>query len=125
MQLKGMLVEEIKSAFEKLLHNKWGGYYPWFLQNQWVINQELVPLTNPVHKVQLCAWQYMGSSHSSKIGCKQTQLDHMIRVTTMLKAILPCNIVFVKFQNQESICKCNLHRSLRSKIVILRKWWMR
>ena len=33
---------------------------------------------------------------SGKIGCKQTQLDHVIRVTATLKAILPCNIVFVK-----------------------------
>ena len=32
----------------------------------------------------------------SKIGCKQTQLDHVIRVTATSKAILPCNKVFVK-----------------------------
>ena len=31
-----------------------------------------------------------------KIGCKQMQLDHMIRVTATSKAILPCNIVFIK-----------------------------
>ena len=33
---------------------------------------------------------------SHKIGCKQMQLDHVIRVTATLKAILKCNIVFVK-----------------------------
>jgi len=42
-------------------------------------------------------WINFGSNvNSIKIGCKQTQLDHMIRVTATSKAILPCNIVFVK-----------------------------
>jgi hypothetical protein len=33
---------------------------------------------------------------SNKIGYKRTQLDHVIRAAMLSKAILPCNIVFVK-----------------------------
>jgi MYND finger len=64
-RLKGTLVEEIKSAFEKLPQNNRGGYFPWFLQNQWMINPELTPPTNPVNETLLRAWQYADGSPTS------------------------------------------------------------
>jgi MYND finger len=62
---KGTLAEEIKSAFEELPQSSRGGYYPWFIQNQWVINPELAPPTDTVHEALLRVWRYMGGSPSS------------------------------------------------------------
>ena len=39
---------------------------------------------------------YLMQKLQSKIGCKQTQPDHVKWVTVTSNAILPCNIVFVK-----------------------------
>ncbi|KIM81256.1 hypothetical protein PILCRDRAFT_821715 [Piloderma croceum F 1598] len=64
-RLKGTMAEEIKSAFEKLPQSNRGSYYPWFLQNQWVINLELTPPTNPVDETLLRAWQYAGGLPTS------------------------------------------------------------
>jgi hypothetical protein len=63
--MKGTLAEEIKSAFEELPQSSRGGYYPWFLQNQWVINPELAPPTDAIHETLLRAWRYAGGSPSS------------------------------------------------------------
>jgi len=63
----GTPVEEIKSAIEKLPVNNHSGYYPWFLQNQWVLHHNQPQHTNPVHKMMLRGWQYAGSSLSATL----------------------------------------------------------
>ncbi|KZP17693.1 hypothetical protein FIBSPDRAFT_933890 [Athelia psychrophila] len=36
-RVRGILVQEIKAAFEKIPESHRGGYYPWFLKNQWIL----------------------------------------------------------------------------------------
>ena len=64
-RVKGRLIEEIKAAYEKLPPDKRGGYYPWLLQNEWVINQELPAPTDAAHEMMLRAWKYAGGSSAS------------------------------------------------------------
>jgi len=59
--------------------------YPWF---------HVVMMDDQIALVHYFDWT--GLIFQPKIGCKQTQLDHMIRVIATSKAILPCNIVFIK-----------------------------
>ena len=66
-RLKGTLVEEIKAAFEQLPPDNRGSYYPWFLQNQWVVDHELAPPTDAAHEMMLRAWQYAGGSSSATL----------------------------------------------------------
>jgi hypothetical protein len=60
-RVKGILVEEIKAAYEKMPEQARGSYYPWFLRNQWIIDRKLplptVP-TNAAHAMLLHAWEY-------------------------------------------------------------------
>lgn len=65
--LKGTLVEEIKKAFETLPANNRGGYYAWFLENQWVLDHSKSPPTNPVYDQMMRAWRYTGGSPASSL----------------------------------------------------------
>lgn len=42
-RLKGVLVAEIKKAFEALPPSSRGGYYPWFLENQHIVDPTVPP----------------------------------------------------------------------------------
>jgi hypothetical protein len=61
---QGTLIEEIKAAFEKRPESN-GAYYPWFLQNQWVLDPMLHPPTDASHEMMARAWRYAGGSPSS------------------------------------------------------------
>jgi len=54
-------------AFETLPEDNRGGYYPWFLQNQWVIDRNLAPPTDAAHETMLRGWQYAGGSSSATL----------------------------------------------------------
>ncbi|KAF8165717.1 hypothetical protein B0H34DRAFT_743495 [Crassisporium funariophilum] len=65
----GKLVEEIKAYFTKLPVNSRGGYYAWFLKNQWVFDQKQVTESEELARAMKmkAAWGYSERSPSSKI----------------------------------------------------------
>jgi hypothetical protein len=64
-RLKGILVGEIKRAFETLASESRGRYYPWFLKNQWVLDWNMpLPIEDP-HRTMLRGWQYAGGSSTA------------------------------------------------------------
>lgn len=67
-RLKGTLAEEIKKTFEKQPPEFRGGYYPWFLQNQWVLDRTLPPPSGNndlIYQSILPGWRYAGGSPSA------------------------------------------------------------
>src|SRR6202035_723463 len=48
-RIEGRLVEMIKESYEKLPPENRGGYYPWFLNNQYVFDHSMTPPTDLVH----------------------------------------------------------------------------
>lgn len=58
-QVNGTLIKEIKAAFNQLPEGSRGGYYPWFLKNQWVLDGTLSAPGNPVDEMMMRAWQYV------------------------------------------------------------------
>jgi hypothetical protein len=64
-RLNGTLVQEIKAVYEELPVRTRGRYYPWFLQNQWVLDPAHSKPTDLVHDMMLRGWQYAGGSSSA------------------------------------------------------------
>jgi len=62
------LINEIKKAFEEVPVNARGGYYAWFLKNQWVLDPARSKPTDLVHDMMLRGWQYAGGSSSATSG---------------------------------------------------------
>jgi hypothetical protein len=60
----GTLIEEIKAAFSKLPEGSRGGYYPWFLQNQWVLDDALTAQGDPVDEMMRGSWRYVHGPNS-------------------------------------------------------------
>jgi len=61
-RVRGTLIEEIKAQYEKVPEGSRGGYYPWFLENQYVLDISL-PIPSTVHTVEnmiVRANQYAG-----------------------------------------------------------------
>jgi hypothetical protein len=65
--VEGTLVEGIKRTFQTLPENNRGGYYPWFLENQWVLDRSKSPPTNPIYDQMMAAWRYAGGSLASSL----------------------------------------------------------
>jgi len=70
-RVEGRLVEEIKTTFEAIPPKSRGGYYPWFLENQYVLDDsnldesELARMAeDSVLGQQLQAWRFIGGSSS-------------------------------------------------------------
>jgi MYND finger len=61
-RIEGRLVEMIKESFEKWPPENRGGYYPWFLQNQYVLDRSKSPPTDPAYDTVMRAWRYAGGS---------------------------------------------------------------
>lgn len=69
-RVNGRLVEGIKQAFGNLPENLRGRYYPWFLQNQWVLDSIsilVVKFDDKVHAdiMIMRAWIYSGQASST------------------------------------------------------------
>ncbi|RDB19950.1 hypothetical protein Hypma_012920 [Hypsizygus marmoreus] len=79
-RVKGTLIQEIKASYEALPPASRGGYYPWFLQNEWVLNIALpIPNTlgDQVLEAHRRAWVLAGGSASdtdSQIDAKMSVL---------------------------------------------------
>ncbi|KAJ7492114.1 hypothetical protein FB451DRAFT_1021003 [Mycena latifolia] len=58
-QMEGTLVENIKGAFSTLPEHGRGGYYRWFLDNQWVLDPRLPRPGDPADEMMLRCWQYV------------------------------------------------------------------
>ncbi|KAJ6601300.1 hypothetical protein DFH09DRAFT_1127382 [Mycena vulgaris] len=58
-QIEGTLVDNIKGAFSILPAQARGGYYPWFLENQWVLDPKLPRPGDPVEEMMLRCWRYV------------------------------------------------------------------
>ena len=66
-RVQGVLVDEIKKAFNSLPPSNRGAYYPWFLEHQWVLDphraSEPLPSTdsNALSEGRRRAWVYAGN----------------------------------------------------------------
>jgi hypothetical protein len=62
------LVEMIKESYEKFPPGNRGGYYPWFIENQHIIDPSKIPPTDPIFVMIMRAWRYAGGSPSTSFG---------------------------------------------------------
>lgn len=66
---EGSLVEHIKETFEGIPEASRGGYYPWFLANQWVLDGSPEPDTHSVQgvveRMENKLWEFLG--HDRKL----------------------------------------------------------
>jgi hypothetical protein len=58
----GTLVQEIINAFEKESEYTKGDYYPWFLQNQHLLDPSWKPAEDPEHSRVLETWEWIGGN---------------------------------------------------------------
>jgi len=72
-RLNGRLVPEIKARFESLPAGSRGGYYPWFLQNQWIFDGRAEPETNTADDFITKGWIYSGGDPSASASDIQSQ----------------------------------------------------
>lgn len=59
---KGILVQQIKKHFDEIPVKSRGGYYPWFLKNQWVLDGKVVGERLGKEQMFNLAWTYAGGS---------------------------------------------------------------
>ncbi|KAF8964282.1 hypothetical protein BDZ97DRAFT_2058653 [Flammula alnicola] len=66
-RVNGILIQEIKNQFEKIPLASRGGYYPWFLENQWVLDGQEAPeeAEEKVAEMVRLGWLYSGGSPSA------------------------------------------------------------
>lgn len=75
-RVSGRLVEEIKVAFNMLPEGRRGGYYPWFLENQWILDVTLPAQTSDVaHEMMNRGWRYATNSPTVAVTVAQIQAD--------------------------------------------------
>ncbi|KAG7092994.1 hypothetical protein E1B28_009293 [Marasmius oreades] len=67
----GLLVSKIKETFESVPAQCRGGYYPWFLQNQWILDESPIPEQEgaqaEVERMSKRAWDKIGKDLSSEM----------------------------------------------------------
>lgn len=66
-RVEGRLIQEIKREYNRIPLGYRGGCYPWFLENQWVLDASLAPTVNGVAETQqnmIRAWRFIGGSAS-------------------------------------------------------------
>ena len=63
-RVKGTLVENIKKYYEGLPAHARGGYYPWFLQNQWILDKTKHVPTEHLDDLATPGWIYAGGRGS-------------------------------------------------------------
>ncbi|KAF8076774.1 hypothetical protein FPV67DRAFT_1472636 [Lyophyllum atratum] len=66
-RVKGTLVKEIKAAFEKIPVASRGGYYPWFLANQYVLDDRLPRPEENKDDLLIRAWRFTGGSKAYSV----------------------------------------------------------
>ncbi|KAL0574383.1 hypothetical protein V5O48_007584 [Marasmius crinis-equi] len=68
---KGILVQKIKEMFYSIPEQSRGGYFPWFLQNQWVLDGSPVPEEQrpeaQVERMMKKAWERIGKDQSAEL----------------------------------------------------------
>ncbi|KAK1223935.1 hypothetical protein PQX77_013174 [Marasmius sp. AFHP31] len=67
----GILADKIKETFYSVPENARGGYFPWFLQNEWVLNENLrIPDERRpevmLEKMAQAAWERIGEDQSAQ-----------------------------------------------------------
>ncbi|KAJ3527392.1 hypothetical protein NM688_g8131 [Phlebia brevispora] len=74
---EGSLVQHIKDAFEQLPPEKRGGYYAWFLQNQWVLDGSPIPIHNTARAVadrmEKTLWDVLGPTRKAQLATWPTE----------------------------------------------------
>ena len=63
-RIKGTLVENIKKYYEDIPAHARGGYYPWFLQNQWILDKTKHVAAEHLDDVMTRGWIYAGGRGS-------------------------------------------------------------
>lgn len=71
-RVQGILVEKIKEFFEAMPENRRGGYYPWFLRNQYIVDGGKDVSPDLVTDVTARAWVYAGGNRSDTSQMKKS-----------------------------------------------------
>jgi MYND finger len=71
---EGRLVEMIRESYEKLPPENRGEYYPWFLENQYVLDHSKSSPTDPAHDTMMRGWRYAGGPLTSPSVEEMTQI---------------------------------------------------
>ncbi|KIM24215.1 hypothetical protein M408DRAFT_331864 [Serendipita vermifera MAFF 305830] len=58
---QGILIQEIKKFFENLTPLTRGQYYPWFLENQYILDPSWQPLQDPVFDEVMKIWRFVNA----------------------------------------------------------------
>ena len=66
-RIEGRLVEMIKESYEELSPGNRGEYYPWFLENQHVLDHSQSTPMDPVHFSLVRGWRYAGGSPTTPL----------------------------------------------------------
>ncbi|KAG5332118.1 hypothetical protein J132_10410 [Termitomyces sp. J132] len=78
--VKGTLVKEIITAFESISKGSRGGYYPWFLEHQYILDPSLplpVPAEKYVQETHVRVWRFTGGSHKDSLEDIEHKISRM------------------------------------------------
>ncbi|KAI0046848.1 hypothetical protein FA95DRAFT_1312677 [Auriscalpium vulgare] len=70
-RVQGTLIKEIKATLSKLPEGARGGYYPWFLEHQYVLDQSKAPPASPQELADAAvkrAWVFTGGSSAASMA---------------------------------------------------------
>ncbi|KAG1818125.1 uncharacterized protein BJ212DRAFT_1429494 [Suillus subaureus] len=90
-RVRGVLVEEIKAAYYKIPAELRGGYFPWFLQNQHILNPSAAETQSNVEgdAMVLRAWRFTGGAETD------SPADIRARITSMPQDRQSCYLFYV------------------------------
>ncbi|KAG2356052.1 hypothetical protein BDR07DRAFT_1464234 [Suillus spraguei] len=104
-RVRGVLVEEIKAAYYKIPAQFRGGYFPWFLQNQHILDPSAVSQSNEKGDTMvLHAWRFTGGSETDS----PTDIRARIKEEMYLGGCYQVLIIKCTFDEF-----CNAYRSAR------------
>ncbi|KAG2065957.1 hypothetical protein BDR04DRAFT_1107640 [Suillus decipiens] len=88
-RVRGVLVEEIKAAYYKIPAEFRGGYFPWFLQNQHILNPAADSQSNEKGDAMvLHAWRFTGGSETD------SPADIRARISSMDQDMQRCHLFY-------------------------------
>ncbi|KAF8204429.1 hypothetical protein K438DRAFT_1819839 [Mycena galopus ATCC 62051] len=91
-QIEGTLIDNIKATFSTVPAHSRGGYYPWFLRNQWVLDPRLPPPRDPVNEMMTRGWRYVrgrpNTDTQDKIAAEMASWSEEKRACQLL-----CNLI--------------------------------
>ncbi|KAG2112458.1 hypothetical protein BD769DRAFT_1364456 [Suillus cothurnatus] len=97
-RVRGVLVEEIKVAYYKIPAESRGGYFPWFLQNQHILDPSAAADSQSNEKgdaMVLHAWRFTGGSETD------LPADIRARITSMPQDRQLCHLFYMMLLSKQ------------------------